>query len=265
MSGLSGRIALVTGASQGIGRACALELAKAGATVALAARNVEKLEAVAGEIAAAGGTAKAFALDVASEESIKACAKAVIAEFGTPEQKDAYCTKMFGGTWGGTMCLTEPHAGSDVGSASSTAKKNADGSYTITNVHSGLRLDTSGSGTGAGTLAVQASADSSSTQDWTLVPEGSNYYEIENKASGLLLGVSGEDITAGADALIWTNNGTSDHLWQLIAEGGGEYKIENYNSGLMLGVNGESTASGAQVLQWTDNGTPDHLWTLAAT
>src|SRR6202046_148271 len=83
MSGLSGRIALVTGASQGIGRACALELAKAGATVALAARNVEKLEAVAAEIAAAGGTAKAFALDVASEESIKACAKAVIAEFGT--------------------------------------------------------------------------------------------------------------------------------------------------------------------------------------
>ena len=83
MSGLLGRIALVTGASQGIGRACALELAKAGATVALAARNVEKLESVAGEIAAAGGTAKAFALDVASEESIKACAKAVIAEFGT--------------------------------------------------------------------------------------------------------------------------------------------------------------------------------------
>jgi 3-oxoacyl-[acyl-carrier protein] reductase len=83
MSGLSGRIALITGASQGIGRACALELAKAGATVALAARNVEKLEAVAAEIAATGGIAKAFALDVASEESIKACAKAVIADFGT--------------------------------------------------------------------------------------------------------------------------------------------------------------------------------------
>jgi 3-oxoacyl-[acyl-carrier protein] reductase len=83
MSELAGKIALVTGASQGIGRACALELAKAGATVALAARNVEKLEAVAAEIAAAGGSAKAFALDVASEESIKACAKVVLAEFGT--------------------------------------------------------------------------------------------------------------------------------------------------------------------------------------
>jgi 3-oxoacyl-[acyl-carrier protein] reductase len=82
LSGLTGKISLVTGASQGIGRACALELAKQGATVALAARNVEKLEAVAAEIARAGGAAKAFALDVASEESIKACAKAVIAELG---------------------------------------------------------------------------------------------------------------------------------------------------------------------------------------
>src|SRR3984957_10538234 len=82
MSNLAGRIALVTGASQGIGRACALELAKAGASVALAARNVEKLGEVAVEIAAAGGTAHAFALDVSSEESIKECAKAVIAHFG---------------------------------------------------------------------------------------------------------------------------------------------------------------------------------------
>jgi 3-oxoacyl-[acyl-carrier protein] reductase len=79
---LSARIALVTGASQGIGRACALELARAGFIVALAARSTEKLEAVAAEIAAAGGTAKAFALDVASEESIKTCAKAVIADLG---------------------------------------------------------------------------------------------------------------------------------------------------------------------------------------
>jgi 3-oxoacyl-[acyl-carrier protein] reductase len=82
MSGLAGRIALVTGASQGIGRACALELARAGASVALAARNVEKLAEVEAEIAAAGGTAKAFALDVSSEESIRDGAKAVIAHFG---------------------------------------------------------------------------------------------------------------------------------------------------------------------------------------
>ena len=137
------------------------------------------------------------------------------------------------------------------------------GSYTITNVNSGLRLDTSGSGTAQGTLAVQATADSTTTQDWTLVSEGSNYYKIKNVKSGLVLGVQNEGILAGADALIWGDNGTSDHLWQVISQGGGEYKIENANSGLLLGVANASTASGAQVLQWTDNGTADHLWKLA--
>jgi 3-oxoacyl-[acyl-carrier protein] reductase len=79
---LSGRIALITGASQGIGRACALELARSGATVALAARSADKLSAVAAEISAAGGSARTYALDVSSEESIKACAKAVLADLG---------------------------------------------------------------------------------------------------------------------------------------------------------------------------------------
>jgi 3-oxoacyl-[acyl-carrier protein] reductase len=82
VSSLQGKIALVTGASQGIGRACALELARAGATVALAARNVEKLDAVAAEIASEGGTAKSYALDVSSEDSIKTSAKAVLADHG---------------------------------------------------------------------------------------------------------------------------------------------------------------------------------------
>jgi len=82
MSILAGRVALITGASQGIGRACALELARQGASIALAARNLDKLKEVAAEIAAAGGTAHPFAVDVASEDSIKDCAKVVIAHFG---------------------------------------------------------------------------------------------------------------------------------------------------------------------------------------
>jgi 3-oxoacyl-[acyl-carrier protein] reductase len=82
VSGLQGRVALVTGASQGIGRACAVKLAERGAIVALCARNEEKLAAVAGEIAVAGGTAAAFVLDLASEGSIKECAKAVIERLG---------------------------------------------------------------------------------------------------------------------------------------------------------------------------------------
>ncbi len=82
---LKGRIALVTGASQGIGRACALALAEEGATVALAARNEAKLAEVKAEIEAAGGVAETFALDVASEESIKAGAKAIVERFGKVE------------------------------------------------------------------------------------------------------------------------------------------------------------------------------------
>jgi len=82
MSGLEGRIALVTGASQGIGRACALALAATGATVALAARNEAKLAEVQAEIEAAGGKAHAFALNVSSEESIKSGAKEILARFG---------------------------------------------------------------------------------------------------------------------------------------------------------------------------------------
>jgi len=79
---LSGRVAFVTGASQGIGRACALKLAQNGAVVAVAARNQEKLNDLAGEIAAAGGKALALALDVCDEDQVKAGCKAAIAEWG---------------------------------------------------------------------------------------------------------------------------------------------------------------------------------------
>lgn len=85
MADLQRRIALVTGASQGIGRACAVELARAGCTVVLAARNEAKLAEVAAEISAAGGEAAAFALDVASEVSIKAGAKQILDRFGKIE------------------------------------------------------------------------------------------------------------------------------------------------------------------------------------
>jgi 3-oxoacyl-[acyl-carrier protein] reductase len=60
-------------------------LAKAGARVGLAARNETKLNEAAAEIATLGGAAAVFALDLSSEESIKACAKAAIAHFGSIE------------------------------------------------------------------------------------------------------------------------------------------------------------------------------------
>jgi len=82
MAGVEGRVALVTGASQGIGRACAIELARAGAKVALCARNVEKLQEVAEEIAANGGESEAIKMDVANEEEIQAGVKAAMGRFG---------------------------------------------------------------------------------------------------------------------------------------------------------------------------------------
>jgi 3-oxoacyl-[acyl-carrier protein] reductase len=79
---LSGRIALVTGASQGIGRACAVKLAANGAAVAVAARNQENLNEVVQQITSAGGKATAFVMDVAAEDQIKSAFKAALAHFG---------------------------------------------------------------------------------------------------------------------------------------------------------------------------------------
>jgi alkylation response protein AidB-like acyl-CoA dehydrogenase len=55
----------------------------------------------------------------------------VIHSFATEAQKERYLRKMFTGVWGGTMCLTEPNAGSDVGSAKTSAKKRPDGKYLV--------------------------------------------------------------------------------------------------------------------------------------
>mgnify|MGYP003990572529 FL=1 len=61
---LNGKVALVTGASSGLGRQAAIALAGAGAQVAVTARRTDRLDTLAAEIAAAGGQATAFALDV---------------------------------------------------------------------------------------------------------------------------------------------------------------------------------------------------------
>ncbi len=82
MFSLKDRIALVTGASQGIGRATALALAQAGAKVACAARNAEKLAGVVAEIAGAGGEGFAVPMDVADSGQIKAGFKQVLERFG---------------------------------------------------------------------------------------------------------------------------------------------------------------------------------------
>ncbi len=82
MFSLAGKVALVTGASQGIGRETALAFAEAGAQVALAARNGEKLAALAEEIAGKGSVAFAVKMDVADAEQVKTGFKAVLERFG---------------------------------------------------------------------------------------------------------------------------------------------------------------------------------------
>jgi 3-oxoacyl-[acyl-carrier protein] reductase len=82
MFSLKAKVALVTGASQGIGRDTALALAEAGAKVAVAARTEEKLTALVSEIAAAGGEAFAVKMDVADAEQVKAGFKQVLEKFG---------------------------------------------------------------------------------------------------------------------------------------------------------------------------------------
>ena len=82
MFSLCGKVALVTGASQGIGRETALALAEAGAKVAVAARNEEKLAALVQEIAAKGGEAFAVKMDVADAEQVKTGFKAALEKFG---------------------------------------------------------------------------------------------------------------------------------------------------------------------------------------
>ena len=82
MFSLKEKVALVTGASQGIGHDTARALAEAGAKVAVAARNEERLAALAKELAAAGSEAFAVKMDVADQEQIRTGFKAVLEKFG---------------------------------------------------------------------------------------------------------------------------------------------------------------------------------------
>jgi 3-oxoacyl-[acyl-carrier protein] reductase len=82
MFSLQDKVALVTGASQGIGRAASLVLARAGAKMAVAARTAEKLATLVVEIEAAGGEAIAVPMDVADPAQVKAGFQQVLAKFG---------------------------------------------------------------------------------------------------------------------------------------------------------------------------------------
>jgi gluconate 5-dehydrogenase len=82
---LAGRVALVTGASSGIGRLMAATLAEAGAAVVLLGRDGARLQAAAAEILAAGGRARALPCDVARRDELEAAATQAALPFGAPD------------------------------------------------------------------------------------------------------------------------------------------------------------------------------------
>src|ERR1051325_11319467 len=82
---LKGRVALITGASRGLGKAMALALARAGVRVALVARDRNALAGAASEIRAAGGEAETYAADVGDEQQVAGLQREVLAHFGAVE------------------------------------------------------------------------------------------------------------------------------------------------------------------------------------
>ena len=82
---LTGRTAVITGGSRGLGEAMARALAAAGAAIALVARDTNRLEAVRDSIAANGGTAEGFAADVTREDEVADVARAIQKRFGSPQ------------------------------------------------------------------------------------------------------------------------------------------------------------------------------------
>ena len=78
---LAGQVCIVSGAGQGLGRTVALEMVAEGASVALLERNPDTLKSVAGEIAAKGGTARAFQLDITDYDAYRKAVAEIIREF----------------------------------------------------------------------------------------------------------------------------------------------------------------------------------------
>jgi NADP-dependent 3-hydroxy acid dehydrogenase YdfG len=85
MTNITGKVALVTGASSGIGAATAFKLAAAGAKVGIAARRAEKLERIESEITAKGGEALVIEMDVVDPASVEAGVEKLVGAFGSTD------------------------------------------------------------------------------------------------------------------------------------------------------------------------------------
>ncbi len=108
---MKGRVAFITGASQGIGRECAAELARAGARVIVGARQQDKLQQLVEEIRSSGGEADAVSLDVSSRDSVKdafqqareLCERIDILVNNAGITRDGLALRMSAENWGGVI------------------------------------------------------------------------------------------------------------------------------------------------------------------
>ncbi len=91
MSILAGRVAVVTGASSGIGEACARQFVRKGAKVVLAARRAERLAGLVSEIEGMGGEALAVTTDVTDEAAVANLFAQAVARFGTVDVLHQQC------------------------------------------------------------------------------------------------------------------------------------------------------------------------------
>lgn len=126
------------------------------------------------------------------------------------------------------------------------------GKYEITNLNSGLALDTHNAGTSPGTPVEQTTFSAGKTQAWKLVGATPGLYKIVNMASGLVLAVKDASTRDAASAVLEADSEASNQLWQVVPDGNGHDKMVNYNSGLVLAVDGMRKDPGAQVVQWSD-------------
>ncbi|WP_204078396.1 LamG-like jellyroll fold domain-containing protein [Planotetraspora phitsanulokensis] len=124
--------------------------------------------------------------------------------------------------------------------------------YRITNLNSGLALDTKDAGTSAGTPVNQATVAGGPTQKWKLVSAGPDLYKMVNAADDLVLGVKDAPTGNGASAVVETDADSNTQLWQVVPDGKGHNKLVNYGTGFVLAVDGMSKNSGAPVVQWSD-------------
>jgi murein DD-endopeptidase MepM/ murein hydrolase activator NlpD len=153
--------------------------------------------------------------------------------------------------------------------ASSTVSIDTSRWYTITNHHSGKRIDVRGGVANNGTPLQQYNANTTSSQIFQFVATGGGYYRAISKlspsGSARVWDVRGGGTANGTKVQTYTWNGTTSQQWMPVSAGGGYVYFKPRNAtGRCLDVPGGSTSSGVQLQIYTCNSTTGQQWKLTA-